>query len=126
MSDALKSPYPWFGGKSSIASEVWRRFGNVANYCEPFFGSGAVLLARPQPFNGPETVNDINAWLTNFWRALQADPDAVAHYADWPVSELDLHARGDWLFYRQSVAEWIERMRGDPDYYDAKSAGWWV
>jgi hypothetical protein len=114
------------GGKSAVASEVWRRFGTVRNYVEPFFGSGAMLLCRPLPFDGPETVNDINGWLCNFWRVLQADPEAVAYHADYPVSELDLHARGDWLFYRPGVAEFIERLRSDPDYFDAKSAGWWV
>lgn len=122
----MKAPFPWFGGKSRVAEHIWRRFGTVRNYVEPFAGSLAVLLSRPQPFEGTETVNDVNGWLCNFWRALQADPDAVAHYADWPVSELDLHARGDWLFYRAGAAEFIERLRSDPDYYDAKSAGWWV
>ena len=122
----MRSPYPWFGGKSRVASLVWRSLGDVVNYVEPFFGSGAVLLGRPQPFIGTETVNDINGWLCNFWRALQADPDSVAFYADNPVSELDLHARGDWLFYRKNVAEFIKRLRADPDYFDTKSAGWWV
>ena len=42
------------------------------------------------------------------------------------VSELDLHARGDWLYYRPNAREWVEQLRADPDYYDAKSAGWWV
>ena len=45
----LKSPFPYFGGKRKVADEIWRRFGAVANYVEPFFGSGAVLLARPAP-----------------------------------------------------------------------------
>jgi len=122
----VKSPFPYFGGKSRISAEVWRRFGTVRNYVEPFFGSGAVLLDRPEPFEGAETVNDLNGWLCNFWRALQADPDSVARFADWPVSELDLHARGDWLFYREGVEEFIEKLRSDPEYYDAKSAGYWV
>ena len=122
----MRSPYPWFGGKSAVASLIWWRFGDVSNYVEPFFGSGAALLNRPQPFTGTETVNDINGWLCNFWRALQADLDAVATYADNPVSELDLHARGDWLFYREGVGDFIERLRNDPDYFDVKSAGWWV
>lgn len=47
MSEALKAPFPWFGGKRKVAKEVWQRFGNVKNYVEPFFGSGAVLLGRP-------------------------------------------------------------------------------
>jgi site-specific DNA-adenine methylase len=44
----LKAPFPWFGGKSRVADIVWDRFGDVANYVEPFFGSGAVLL-HPAP-----------------------------------------------------------------------------
>jgi hypothetical protein len=128
----VPSPYPWFGGKRRVAEKVWIQFGaaEIRNYVEPFYGSGAVLLARPgvEGDNLPvETVNDLNAWLTNFWRAVQAAPDEVAYWADWPVSELDLHARGDWLFYRAGVdADFVERLRGDPDWYDAKSSGWWV
>lgn len=110
-----------------MAAEVWQRFGDVPNLVEPFAGSLAVLLGRPE-FEGNriETVNDVDGHLSNFWRALQADPDGVARYASYPVSELDLHARGDWLFYRPDVFEWVEQLRGDPDYYDVKSAGWWV
>ena len=43
----LKAPFPWFGGKSLVADIVWQRFGDIPNYVEPFFGSGAVLLGRP-------------------------------------------------------------------------------
>ena len=127
MTPTLKAPFPYMGGKSRIARVVWQRLGDVPNYVEPFFGSGAVLLGRPA-FDGNriETVNDLDGHLANFWRALQHDPDAVAAYADWPVSELDLHARGDWLYYRPDAREWVERLRADPDYYDTKSAGWWV
>ena len=123
----MKTPYPWFGGKTLVADIVWERFGDVPNYVEPFFGGGAVLLNRPARHTGKvETVNDINAWLCNFWRAVNADPDAVAHYASDPVNEVDLHARGDWLFYRPDALEFVERMKADPEYYDVKSAGWWV
>ena len=127
ISVVMKCPYPWFGGKKMVAEAVWQRFGDVRNYVEPFFGGGAMLLNRPEAHTGhTETVNDINAWLTNFWRAAKADPDAVAHYAGDPVNELDLHSRGDWLFYRRDYADFVEAMRSDPEYYDAKSAGWWV
>jgi DNA adenine methylase len=40
----LRAPFPWFGGKSRAAHLVWAAFGDVPNYVEPFFGSGAVLL----------------------------------------------------------------------------------
>jgi len=119
--NALKSPFPYFGGKRIVAPLIWQRFGRVANYVEPFFGSGAVLLANPAPHT--ETVNDIDGLLCNFWRALQADPDAVAHHADWPVSELDLHARHRWLVNQRAN---VTALLDDPAYSDAKIAGWWV
>ena len=118
----MKSPFPWMGGKSRVADLVWDRFGNVPNYCEPFFGSGAVLLNRPtEP--GVETVNDLDCMVANFWRALQHDPEGVAAAADWPVNEADQHARHLWLC---SQEEFRERMKVDPEYYDSKIAGWWV
>lgn len=96
----------------------------MPNYVEPFFGSGAVLLQRPKPFDGTETVNDLDGMVANYWRATQADPDAVAHHADWPVNENDLHARHIWLVNRK--AELQARLEGDADYYDVRAAGWWL
>jgi DNA adenine methylase len=120
----LKAPFPYFGGKARAASLVWQRFGVCRNYVEPFFGSGAALLNRPTPFDGTETVNDADGLLANFWRALRADPDAVADHADWPVNENDLHARHSWLVGQKDAIQ--SRLEGDPDFFDAKVAGWWV
>lgn len=122
-SDFRKAPFPYFGGKRSVADEVWRRFGNVPNYVEPFAGSLAVLLARPHE-SKTETVNDLDCYLSNFWRAVQADPEAVARWADYPVSEVDLESRHYWLVTTGRDA--ISRALIDPDYYDAKVAGWWM
>lgn len=119
----LKAPFPYFGGKARIAADVWARFGAVPNYVEPFAGSLAVLLSRP-PFTGSETVNDLDGMIANFWRATRDDPDAVAHHADWPVFENDLHARHAWLVQRKEGLQ--TALEGDPDYYDAKIAGWWL
>lgn len=118
----LRAPYPWAGGKARAAALIWEALGDVPNYVEPFAGSLATLLARP---HAPriETVNDWNPWLSCFWRATQADPEAVALHADFPVSECDLLARHRWLL---AQTDFRERMRSDPDYYDAKVAGWWV
>ena len=119
----LQAPFPWFGGKSSVADVVWRRFGVVRNYVEPFMGSLAMLLGRPLPFDGTETVNDADGFVANFWRATAHDPEAVAHYADWPVNENDLHARHVWLIGQRETI--TARLEGDPEWYDAKVAGWW-
>ena len=119
----LEAPFPWFGGKRDVAPQVWAALGNVAHYVEPFFGSGAVLLQRPHAAKF-ETVNDMDGLLANFWRAVRADPEAVADHADWPCNEADLHARHVWLVGQRERL--TERLMGDADFYDAKAAGWWV
>lgn len=120
----LKAPFPAFGGKSRIADTVWRRMGNPRNYIEPFAFSAAVLLRRPEP-GAIETINDLNAYVSNFWRAVKADPEAVAHHADWPVNETDLHPRHRWLVQSEAANTELQRVRDEPDHYDAKIAGWW-
>jgi len=121
----LRGPFPWFGGKSKVAPEVWRAFGDVYNYIEPFAGSLAVLLGRPEDHtNSIETVNDLDHYIVNFWRALQHEPEQVAYHANNPVNEADLTARHIWLV--NEGRERIARILGDPDYYDTKVAGWWV
>ena len=119
----LKPPFPYFGGKSKVADEVWARFGPVKNYVEPFFGSGAVLLGRPK-VGGVETVNDLDGFVANFWRSMQHAPDVTAKWADQPVNENDLHARHVWLVSRRETLR--AELEGDPDFYDPKIAGWWV
>lgn len=120
----LRSPYPFFGGKRRIAPLLWKAFGpDVPNYVEAFFGSGATLLARPGGPGKIETVCDLNSDIANFWRAVQIAPDEVARWADRPVFEVDLHA-----IHRQLVAELPEhreRMKSDPEYFDARRAGLW-
>lgn len=123
MNDILRAPFPWFGGKRRVAHLVWPRLGDVPNYIEPFAGSLAMLLARPGGAGKIETVNDIDRYVANFWRAIKADPWAVAEWCDDPVNEADLHARHKWLV---NQVEFRERMHADPHFYDVKIAGWWV
>ncbi len=119
---SLAAPFPWFGGKSRVADVVWRAFGDVPNYVEPFAGSLAVLLGRPHAPR-TETVNDLDCYLANFWRAIASAPGEVAEHADWPVNEADLHARHAWLVGQEGFRE---RMKTEPGFCDARIAGWWV
>ena len=119
----LKAPFPWFGGKSTVADLVWDRFGNVPNFVEPFFGSGAVLLGRPHEPK-TESINDLDGLVANFWRSIQQDPEETAYWADNPVNECDLHARHLWIVERLQVHQ--TRMMADPDYFDPRMAGYWV
>ena len=121
-SKPIPSPFPYYGGKSRWGPDIWVRFGAVDAYYEPFFGTGAVLFAS-EPHNR-EVVCDLNGFIANFWRAIQGDPDQVAYWADYPTIHQDLTARHKWL--HAWGVEHASRLSEDPDFYDAKAAGWWV
>jgi site-specific DNA-adenine methylase len=120
-----KVPWPYIGGKSRVARLIWGQLGDVRNYIEPFCGSAAVLLARPTA-GRIETINDVNSFVCNAWRAIKEDPAGVAAHADWPVSEADLGARHLWLMASEKAAEFRAKIKQDPGYYDARIAGWWI
>jgi DNA adenine methylase len=121
----MKSPFPYFGGKSTISDQVWARLGRCKQYIEPFLGSAAVLLRNPHPAS-LEVVNDANGYLANFWRAVKCQPDAVAEWADYPVSHVDLGARHRWLVEPKRTAA-LAASLADPEWPgDAKVAGWWL
>lgn len=122
--EVLKAPFTYFGGKSKIADEVWKRFGKVANYIEPFFGSGAVLLANPNPETTKEIVNDLDNLIANCWRSLKYSPEEVAYWCDQPTNEAELHLNELFL-----VNEGIKRISAceyDMNHYDAEVAGRWL
>lgn len=122
---ALKAPFPYFGGKSSVGDVVWRHFGNPKMYVEPFCGSAAILLARPgEPPFRKEVINDYDGNVANFWRAMKYDPDGVADVADWPVNHIDLMARKHYVLKEYDAMR--EKLIADPEYCDPKIAGYWA
>lgn len=121
----MKAPFVWFGGKRRVAAEVWSALGAVDNYIEPFAGSLAVLLERPAHQIRTETVNDADGFIVNFWRAVAADPDEVAFWADSPINETDLISKHLWLV-NTGRSRLINGLEADPDWFDPKVAGWWV
>lgn len=80
---SLTQPLKWHGGKHYLASRIVSFFPRHLHYCEPYFGGGAVLLARnpdderlwwgtkSHERGVSEVVNDINGALMNFWNVLR-------------------------------------------------------
>ncbi len=61
--------FGWYGGKFSHLDWLLPLLPKCHHYCEPFAGSGAVLLNRePSPV---ETYNDIDGDVVNFFRVLR-------------------------------------------------------
>ena len=119
----MKAPFPYFGGKRTIAETVWRAFGRPKQYIEPFCGSAAVLLSAHEP-SSLEVIGDANGFIANFWRAVVAQAEEVARWADYPVSHVDLGARHVWMMgEREALGTALQ----DPHWPgDAKLAGWWL
>lgn len=121
----LKAPFPYFGGKSQIADDVWRIFGHVKRYIEPFFGSGAMLWKRPDWKEGAdEIVNDASCHIANVWRAIKHAPDEVADECDFPTNHAELIARKKAIMDAEEGL--AEKIMADVDYYDARLAGFFV
>ena len=84
------------------------------------------MLARPNPdpTTHIETINDADGLVANVWRALQADPDAVAKYCDYPVNHADLAARKRVLIAEKDTL--LPKLIDSPDFYDTRLAGYWI
>lgn len=68
-----KIVFGWYGGKFSHLEWLLPLLPVVHHYCEPFAGSGAVLINRnPSPV---ETYNDIDGEVVNFFQVLRNNPD---------------------------------------------------
>ena len=120
-----KAPFPYFGGKSAIAKKVWQALRQPDHYIEPFFGSGAVLLARPDwKHEMTETVNDKDGFICNVWRSIQFSPDETAKWCDWPVNHCDLMARKSVLLKNEERL--LENLIADPLWHDPILAGYWI
>ena len=81
VAGTLAAPFPYFGGKSLACETVWAALGDPENYVEPFAGSAAMLLGRPN-VGKVETISDADGLVANFWRAVSLDAAEVARHVD--------------------------------------------
>lgn len=68
-------PFGWYGGKFSHLDWLLPLLPDAHHYCEPFAGSGAVLLNRPP--SPVETYNDLDGEVCLFFRVLREQKDAL-------------------------------------------------
>lgn len=82
--------FGWYGGKFSHLDWLLPLLPKCHHYCEPYAGSGAVLLNRePSPI---ETYNDIDGEVVNFFRVLRDHyEELVRSIALTPFSREEYH-----------------------------------
>ena len=82
--------FGWYGGKFSHLDWLLPHLPACHHYCEPFAGSGAVLLNRKP--SAVETYNDIDGDVVNFFRVLRDRSEELARViALTPFSREEFH-----------------------------------
>lgn len=72
----MKPAFAYYGGKQRLAPWVVEHLPEHRVYVEPFAGSAAVLLAKPQVRQ--EVLNDLDGNVINFYRVLRDQPEDLA------------------------------------------------
>ena len=99
--------FGWYGGKFSHLDWLLPLLPKCHHYCEPFAGSGAVLLNRvPSPV---ETYNDIDGEVVNFFRVLRdRHEELIRAITLTPFSREEYHRA---IYATQNGIDAVERAR---------------
>jgi DNA adenine methylase len=122
---STRAPFAYYGGKAVMADRIVSMLPPHRVYLEPFFGSGAVLFAKPKATI--EVVNDARAELVTFFRVLRdcrpeleeklrltpyaRDEFYAADLSEPGLPELEV-ARRFWVRVNQSFARTANHRRG--------------
>jgi DNA adenine methylase len=77
MSNYLKSPLKWYGGKTNFVSKLLPLIPEHLTYVEVFAGSAALFFAKP--VSSLEVINDLDSDLVNFFTVLR-DPEKYERF----------------------------------------------
>lgn len=91
------SAFPYPGGKTKFVDEIRTRLPDHRTYVEPFGGSAAVLLNKPESYT--EVFNDLNADIVHFFRVVRERPDELHEWLRKVPYSRELHDRWARAFY---------------------------
>lgn len=100
----VRPPFPYYGGKQTLAHRIVALLPAHRHYVEPFAGSLAVLLAKPP--SPMETVNDLDQRLMTFWRVLRDRPQDLIR-----VCALTPHSRAEYQAAHEPAEDELEIAR---------------
>ena len=94
----------YHGAKFRLAPWIMSFFPSHRCYVEPFGGAAGVLLQKPRAY--AEVYNDLDDEITNFFRVLREQPDALIEQI-----QLTPYARAEFDLAYESTTCPIERAR---------------
>jgi DNA adenine methylase len=100
----VKSPFAYYGGKTTLADRIVAQLPPHEHYVEPFGGSLAVLLAKST--SRMETVNDLDPDLMTWWRVLRDRPGELIR-----ACAMTPHSRAEYLEAYADSDDELERAR---------------
>lgn len=123
---ALKPPFSYYGGKTTLAPKIAELLPPHEHYVEPFAGSLAVLLAKD--ISHGETVNDLDGDLVAFWRALRDQPAALER-----ACAMTAHSREEYASACEDLTGMADLERARLVFvrltqgrsHSMKPTGWW-
>jgi DNA adenine methylase len=87
--------FPYLGGKRLLSKTILGLLPDHRLYCEPFGGSGTILLEKPP--SPAEVYNDLNGGLVNLFRIVKYHPREFLDTVRWHLrSREDFERFRDW------------------------------
>ncbi|MBL7813398.1 MAG: DNA adenine methylase [Saprospiraceae bacterium] len=76
----LRPPASYYGGKQQLLTRILAKIPEHRKYDEPFLGGGAVYWSKKP--SEIEIINDLDGFVTNFYRVIQSDFEALKRLVD--------------------------------------------
>ncbi len=122
----MRAPTSYFGGKSRLAPWIASLLPTHRTYVEPYFGSGAVLFAKPPSHT--EIVNDLDGEIVNFFRVLRdryEDLERACVLTPYAREEYDACQIDPTLDEVERARRWFVRVNASISH-TPRNTGWAV
>ena len=125
----MKTPITYWGGKQQLVPKLLQLIPEHRQYCEPFFGGGALYFAKhPSEI---EFINDINGEMVNFYRVLKRKFDGLKEEINCTLhSEFQHQQAGDIysdpLKHEDVIRAWAVWMLSKQSIYSILTNSWRV
>lgn len=96
--------FPYYGGKYCLRKWLSSYLPLTKTYCEPFGGSGAILINRTP--SKVEVLNDADGEIANFFRVLREKPKELIY-----LLEHTLYSRREFALACEPTDDLVERAR---------------